>query len=118
MKEHIFPVLASQRRRLGMSQQQLAAHAGLRRERLNRIESKNQNVGFDELCRLLDVLGLELYVREKGQAGPPSLEPVIVGGNQSHPPRSARHLVPHEFREASFIDGSKAKILNWGKVPR
>ena len=96
-----------------MSQQELAAKAGLRREKLNRIESRNQNIGFDELCRLLDAVGLELSVRERGAAG--SLE----GGKyhpQSAPP--VRQRVPQKFHNASFIDGSKAKILNWGKVPR
>lgn len=90
-----------------MSQQELAAKAGLRREKLNRIESREQNIGIDELCRLLDVVGLELYVREKGQAcqqGPSAL--------------SVRPLAPQEFHKASFIDGSKAKILSWGKIPR
>ena len=96
-----------------MSQQELAARAGLRREKLNRIESRNQNIGFDELCRLLDAVGLELVVRERGAAG--SLE-----GGEYHPQSapSVRQLVPQEFHNASFIDGSKAKILNWGKVPR
>lgn len=109
MKQHIYPLLASQRRKLGMSQQELAARAGLRREKLNRIESRGQDIGFEELCRLLDALGLELYVREKGRA------------DSSYEPESGqagRRLVPQEFHEASFIDGSRAKILNWGKVPK
>ncbi len=97
-----------------MSQRELAARAGLRREKLNRIESRDQNIGFDEFCRLLDALGLELYVCEKGRAGS-SLEQV---GYQSQSAHSVRQLVPQEFHKASFIDGSKAKILSWGKVPR
>lgn len=92
-----------------MSQQELAARAGLRREKLNRIESREQNIGFDELCRLFDVLGLELHVREKGQASEQSEYP------SAHP---VHPLVPQELHKASFIDGSKAKILSWGKVPR
>lgn len=94
-----------------MSQQELAAKAGLRREKLNRIESREQNIGIDELCRLLDVVGLELYVREKGQAGE-------QGKYQSPSARSLRQPAPQEFHEASFIDGSKAKIVSWGKIPR
>ena len=97
-----------------MSQQELAARAGLRREKVNRIESRDQNIGFDELCRLLDALGLELFVREKGRAGS-SLE---QGSYPSQSAHSARQLEPQEFHKASFIDGSKAKILSWGKVPR
>jgi transcriptional regulator with XRE-family HTH domain len=93
-----------------MSQQELAARAGLRREKLNRIESRDQNIGLDELCRLLDALGLELYVRERRGS------PLERDGYRSAD--SARKLVPQEFHKASFIDGSKAKILSWGKVPR
>ncbi len=92
-----------------MSQQELAARAGLRREKLNRIESKGENIGLDELCRVLDAVGLELHVREKE---PPASRPA---GQIS---RGARRLAPKDFRKASFIDGSKAKILSWGKVPR
>ena len=114
VKQHIYPILAAQRRKLGLSQQELAARAGLRREKVNRIESSGQNVGFDELCRLADALGLELYVREKGRAG----SPLEQGGHRSRSAHSARRLEPREFHEASFIDGSRAKILSWGKVPR
>jgi len=97
-----------------MSQQELAARAGLRREKVNRIESSGQNVGFNELCRLIDALGLEIFVYEKGRAGS-SLE---QDGYHSQSAHSARQLEPQEFHKASFIDGSKAKILSWGKVPR
>jgi len=116
VKQHIYPVLASRRRKLGMSQQELAARAGLRREKLNRIESKGENIGLDELCRVLDAVGLELHVREKKPlASRPAGQ--ISRGCQSPSP-SARRLKPKDFRKASFIDGSKAKILSWGKVPR
>lgn len=94
-----------------MSQQELAAKAGMRREKLNRIESREQNIGIDELCRLLDVVGLELYVREIERAGE-------QGEFQSPSARSAHRLAPREFQKASFIDGSKAKIVSWGKIPR
>jgi len=103
VKQHIYPLLASQRRRLGLSQQELAARAGLRREKVNRVESKGEDISLEEMSRLLDAVGLELAVREKGQASPAD---------------SARHLVPQEFDKASFIDGSKMKILSWGKVPK
>ena len=113
VKKHIYPMLASQRRRLGLSQQELAARAGLRREKVNRVESKGEDISFEEMSRLLDAVGLELAVREKGAAllpsSPRSAAPL------SH---SARQSAPREFDQASFIDGSKAKILSWGKVPR
>lgn len=104
MKQHIYRRLASQRCKLGLSQQALAARAGLRREKLNRIESKGEDIGLDDLCRLLDAAGLELDVREKAKA--PSSA------------RAARPRAPQDFRKASFIDGSRAKILDWGKLPR
>jgi len=116
VKQHIYPVLASRRRKLGMSQQELAARAGLRREKLNRIESKGENIGLDELCRVLDAVGLELHVREKEP--PASRSAGQISRGHPSPSPSARRLAPKEFRKASFIDGSKAKILSWGKVPR
>lgn len=105
MKQHIFAILASQRRRLGLSQQELAARAGLRREKVNRIESKGEDVSVEVLSRLLDAVGLALVVQEKSAA------PL------AHAAHAARQLAPREFDEAAFIDGAKVKILNWGKVP-
>ena len=105
VKQHIFSVLASQRRRLGLSQQELAARAGLRREKVNRIESKAEDVSVEELSRLLDAVGLALVVQEKSAAP------------FAHAAHAARQLVPREFDKAAFIDGAKVKILDWGKVP-
>lgn len=113
VKQHIYPILASQRRRLGISQQELAARAGLRREKVNRVESKGEDISLEELSRLLDAVGLELVVREKGQV--PSSSSGLSAASPSH---SVRHLVAREFDSASFIDGSKAKVLSWGKVPK
>lgn len=112
MKNHIYSVLASHRRKLDMSQQELAARAGLRREKLNRIESRHQNIGFEELCRLLDAVGLELCVRERGEA-----KSFVESESPLRSSRAPR-LVPQDFHQASLIDGSKAKILSWGKVPK
>ena len=113
MKQHLYSVLASQRRRLGLSQQELAARAGLRREKVNRVESKGEDISLEELSRLLDAVGLELAVREKSEAASSPSAPSVASHSQS-----VLHRVPREFDKASFIDGSKAKILRWGKVPR
>ena len=113
MKEHIYSLLVSERRRIGLSQQELAVRAGLRREKVNRVESKGEDISVAELSRLLDALGLELTVVEKGAA--PVSSSAISGAPRS---RSERHLLPREFDRASFIDGAKARILRWGKVPR
>ena len=103
MKQHIHSLLAAQRRRHGLSQQELAARAGLRREKVNRVESRGEDISIEEMSRLLDAVGLELVVREKSAA------PL---------PHAAPQLAVRKFHKASFIDGSKAKILSWGKVPR
>lgn len=94
-----------------MSQQELAARAGLRREKLNRIENKGENLGFAEMCRLLDAAGLELDVREKGSAD-------LSVGMSASASEQIPHLLPQEFNKAAFVRGSKAKILDWGKVSR
>ena len=89
------------------------------REKINRIESKGEDVSASELCRLLDAVGLELSVFLKGEAvssAPPS--GAAYPRRSSSPAHLAVKQVPREFHKASFIDGSKAKILNWGKVPR
>ena len=75
----------------------------MRREKVNRVESKGEDISIEEMSRLLDAVGLELVVQEKSAA------PL---------PQAARQLAPREFHKASFIDGAKAKILNWGKLPR
>ena len=111
MRQEIYPLLAAQRRKLGLSQEALAARAGLRREKVNRVESKGEDISFEELLRLLDVVGLELAVREKGARESLS-SPAPVHAD------SARRLAPKDFKSASFIDGSKAKIVSWGKVPK
>lgn len=107
MKPHnIFALISSRRRALGLSQDALAARAGMRREKVNRIESQRIDVGLDELCRLLDAVGLEISVQRKSNA-----EPAAAVANQ-------HGLVPDEFDKASFIDGSRARIVDWGKIPR
>jgi transcriptional regulator with XRE-family HTH domain len=100
-------VLAAERRRLGLSQQELAARAGLRREKVNRVESRQEDIGLEDALRLLDAVGLVLVVQRKDDA----LQPDRPSAPES------RGLVPQAFDKAAFIDGAKARILNWGKVP-
>lgn len=113
VKQHIYSALAVQRRRLGISQKELAARAGLRREKVNRLESQGEDVSLEELSRLLDAVGLELAVCEKGKA-PPS----PFARRKDPDSFSARRLGAQDFRKASFIDGSKARIRSWGRLPR
>lgn len=84
----------------------------MRREKVNRVESKGENISFEEMSRLLDAVGLVLVVHEKDKAL--AVSPALSAAL----PDDARHWVPREFDKASFIDGSKAKVLSWGKVPR
>lgn len=118
MKSHIlYRLLASRRRMLGMSQQELAARAGLRREKVNRIECKYEDMGLEELCRLLDAVGLEISVADKGAS---SARGSARQRHQSGVPASKKshNLKPGDFEKAAFVDGAKARILDWGKVPR
>ena len=111
MDSHIiYSLLASRRRELGLSQLELAQRAGLRREKLNRIESQRADIGLDELYRLFDVLGLRISVDKK----PAAKENVQ---NQVAKPNS-HGLMPNDFEKASFVDGSRARVVDWGKAPK
>lgn len=63
------PVVAAiTRRRLAMrmSRDGLALRAGVSRDMLDRLETgKNPQIGFENLCKILDTLGLELEVKVK-----------------------------------------------------
>ncbi|PLP99726.1 helix-turn-helix transcriptional regulator [Cupriavidus pauculus] len=52
------------RKELGLTQQQLAAMAGLSRQSLNGIERGTVNVTLDSLLRLLDILGLSIAIAD------------------------------------------------------
>lgn len=110
VKQHIYAAAVVRRRQRGLSQQKLADLAGLRREKVNRIESRGEDIGLDDLCRLLDALGLELSAVPKGRPKAAAGQPAAAG--------IAEALPPEDFRKAAFLDGSKARILHWGKVPR
>lgn len=64
------------RKELGLTQQQLAAMAGLSRQSLNGIERGTVNVTLDNLGRLLDILGLAITISdpeaERRAAGKPT----------------------------------------------
>jgi transcriptional regulator with XRE-family HTH domain len=102
--------MALRRRQRGLSQQKLADLAGLRREKVNRVESRGEDIGLHDLCRLLDALGLELSAVPKGRPKAAAGQPSAAG--------IAEALAPEDFRKAAFLDGSKIKVLHWGKIPR
>jgi transcriptional regulator with XRE-family HTH domain len=103
--EHILDLLIARRRQLGLSQQALAVRAGLRREKLNRVESRGEDIGLADFARLLDAVGLEMDVREK--------RPAVAGILPE-----SRGLEPARASQAALVDGAKVRIVNWGKVPR
>lgn len=108
-------MVAARRRMLGWSQLELAERAGLRREKVNRFESKGEDISFSDLCKVLDALGYEIVAAPKHG----NKEPIEhVEWRSSYIPPSEQNLVPQSFKQASLIDGSKARVIKWGKVPR
>jgi len=96
---------------LGLSQQELAALAGLRREKVNRFESGMEDIFLSDLARLLRVLGLELRAAENS----PSSSSVAIA--VQHISGKPRRLVPAQIEEGAILDGSKIKVIDWGRVP-
>ena len=110
MESHnIYEALASRRRELGLSQQELAERAGMRREKVNRIESQHIEIGINEIFRLLDVVGLAISIDKKPSAKKAHSKVAHV---------NSHGLQPGDFESESFFDGSRAKVVNWGKIPR
>ena len=117
MNQHIYPsihpILAARRRALGLSQQELGQLAGLRREKINRVESRREDISLSDLGRLLDAIGLKLIVAAKD--GDESLAGALPV--RSPQPSNNHKLKPKRFSKAAIADGAKARIISWGKVP-
>lgn len=96
---------------LGLSQQELAALAGLRREKVNRFESGMEDIFLSDLAQLLRVLGLELSAAESGPSS--SRDDSVIERISGKQPQ----LVPALLDEAAILDGSKIKVIDWGRVP-
>ena len=110
---NIYPILAARRRALGLSQQELGQLAGLRREKINRVESRREDISLSDLGRLLDAIGLKLIVTAKD-----SDEPLAGALPVKSLPSSNNHkLKPKRLSKAAIADGAKARIISWGKVP-
>jgi transcriptional regulator with XRE-family HTH domain len=111
MKSHmILSELAARRRALRLSQDELAQRAGLRREKVNRIESRGDKVNLVELERLLDVVGLELSVAPKKAVR----REVMPGPQQAN----EHGQFARPIKQAAFVDGGSARIVSWGKLPK
>ena len=60
-RERFGIALRQARLRLGMSQEELAAHAGMHRTYVGQVESGQRNVAIDNLERLADAVGSPLW---------------------------------------------------------
>lgn len=59
-------IIETRRKKLGMSQQEVAEMAGMRQQQYQRIESGGGNPNLTTLISICDALGLELSVIESG----------------------------------------------------
>jgi len=57
--------LASRRKHLKLSQAEVASRLGLSQNRLSELESRPETLTVEQLLALLNVLGLELGMRER-----------------------------------------------------
>jgi HTH-type transcriptional regulator/antitoxin HipB len=57
--------IAGRRKHLGLSQKQVASRLDLSQNRLSELESRPETLTVEQLLALLNVLGLELYLRER-----------------------------------------------------
>lgn len=95
-----------------MSQQDVAVLAGMRREKVNRVESRHDDISLSDLVKLLDALDLKMVIAAKEDEDD-NAGAVNKGGDW---PSGNHVLKPERMEDASFIDGAKAKILKWGRV--
>lgn len=58
-------ILTGRRKKLGFTQQQLAAKLALTQNRVSQIESDPKGLALDRLLELLNVLGLEMRVEDR-----------------------------------------------------
>ena len=66
--------LSSRRKHLGLSQAEVASKLGLSQNRLSELESRPETMTVEQLLALLNVLGLEMGLRERDPGGRPTVE--------------------------------------------
>ncbi|HYJ41030.1 MAG TPA: helix-turn-helix domain-containing protein [Steroidobacteraceae bacterium] len=66
--------LVGRRKHLKLSQTDVAARLGLSQNRLSELESSPQSLTVEQLLALLNVLGLEMSLRERDAGGKPKVE--------------------------------------------
>jgi HTH-type transcriptional regulator/antitoxin HipB len=62
---HLGRILTARRKTLHLSQQDLATQLGISQNRLSELEAHPESLTLDRLLTLLNLLGLELAVRER-----------------------------------------------------
>ena len=66
---NIGAMIRTRRKRLGMTQQDVAEIAGVQRQTISRVETGNGTVAVTTLARVAMVVGLELGVRPRYEQG-------------------------------------------------
>jgi HTH-type transcriptional regulator / antitoxin HipB len=66
--------LSSRRKHLALSQAEVASRLGLSQNRLSELESRPETMTVEQLLALLNVLGLEMGLRERTAGGKPKVE--------------------------------------------
>jgi transcriptional regulator with XRE-family HTH domain len=69
--ENIGAVIRTRRKRLGMTQQDVAEIAGVQRQTISRVETGNGTVAVTTLVRVALVVGLDLGVKSRYEQGRP-----------------------------------------------
>ena len=67
--ENIGVAIRTRRKRLGMTQQDVAEIAGLQRQTISRVEAGNDAVAVATVARVAAVVGLDLLVRPRYEHG-------------------------------------------------
>ena len=66
--------LTSRRKHLELSQTDVASRLGLSQNRLSELESRPETMTVEQLLALLNVLGLEMSLRERDASSKPKVE--------------------------------------------
>ena len=66
--------LSSRRKHLNLSKTEVASRLGLSQNRLSELESRPETLTVEQLLALLNVLGLELGLRERDAGSKPKAE--------------------------------------------
>jgi len=66
--------LQGRRKTLDLSQTEVAGRLGLSQNRLSELESRPDTLTVEQLLALLNVLGLEMLIRERGTGAKPKVE--------------------------------------------